>query len=720
MLGREYHAPEVDAVQPIEPPVLEPLSVTEANLQLASVEAQSLAEPVGPNPWRWLLLGIPISGAAGSIAIAAFLWLTALPPVPDCQSISSISADRERLYCAQVAAESGEVTDLLAGLDLLEQWTPSHPLYQESQTWLAQWSESVLAIAQTKVNQDELDAALELANQIPETSPVYDQAQAAIAQWQGQWQEGEAIYQKAQDALKQKDWDLASQQISALAALKHKYWRVQQATQLSQQILAERQAQKYLAQALDQAQLGEPAQLSAAIKTASRISQDTYIWQEAQVSLDQWSEALLTVGLKQWEAKDLDQAIALGRRVKLNPNRADEAQALIWLSQGRQMALKTLGTWKTSPNDLWQLTKAMLLVSQIGPESRFYPQAQEILQSWQDQLQDVTQLQIAQFAANAKQRGALNFAIAQAQQIEPDRVRRVQAQTLVAYWQQEIERIEDRPYLERAQQLAESDTISGLQAAIVEAKQIQPSRALHGKAQDLITSWTAQIQVIVDQPTLDKARSLATQGQLQEAINTADQIESGRALYREAQAAIDDWQAEIYAIEAARQRRARQARQAEVVPEPFAPEPSAPTELTPLLDKPEPDPVEKAVPSRLELLPPEPEPESAPPQSTWTEPRHPVMRSAPEAPPEPEPPALAPAPPKLNTEPPLPPPTVYESQAPEPSPPPPAIAPPPPQVPAPPPADRYLGGQPEASRPARTATVADFPATDSGAFYVGL
>jgi len=43
-------------------------------------------------------------GALGSVAAAALLWMFMLPPAPDCQSISPLATDMERLYCAQEAA----------------------------------------------------------------------------------------------------------------------------------------------------------------------------------------------------------------------------------------------------------------------------------------------------------------------------------------------------------------------------------------------------------------------------------------------------------------------------------------------------------------------------------------------------------------------------------------------------------------------------------------
>ena len=52
-------------------------------------------------------------------------------------------------------------------------------------------------------------------------------------------------------------------------------------------------------------------------------------------------------------------------------------------------------------------------------------------------------------------------------------MRRMQAQTLAAHWQQEIERIEDAPRLQAARQLAKPGAVEDLRSAIARAGQIE-------------------------------------------------------------------------------------------------------------------------------------------------------------------------------------------------------------------------------------------------------
>ncbi|UBF26355.1 hypothetical protein K9N68_33465 [Kovacikia minuta CCNUW1] len=181
------------------------------------------------------------------------------------------------------------------------------------------------------------------------------------------------------------------------------------------------------------------------------------------------------------------------------------------------------------------------------------------MKHWETQLQDVMQLHLAQLTASLGQRQGFEFAIAQAQQVSLNRPRRVQAQTLVAHWKREIERLEDRPIILHAQKLAEPGTIRAFRSAIAAANQIPEGRVMRGEAQGLAYDWRRRIEVIEDQPLLNLARVEASQGNLSQAIETASVIRSGRALYYQAQAAIGDWQTEIRRLEMARLDAARKA-----------------------------------------------------------------------------------------------------------------------------------------------------------------
>jgi hypothetical protein len=139
----------------------------------------------------------------------------------------------------------------------------------------------------------------------------------------------------------------------------------------------------------------------------------------------------------------------------------------------------------------------------------------------------------------------LKSAIAEAQQVPRGNPRYSEARKEITRWTAQAETIEDQPYLDRAEQIAGFGGSASLQEAIQEASRIAPGRTLYKKAQGKIAKWTDTIQREQDQPFLDQARTLASGGNIPDAIATAQQIKAGRALYKEAQNEIRGWQMEI-------------------------------------------------------------------------------------------------------------------------------------------------------------------------------
>jgi hypothetical protein len=543
--------------------------------------------------------------AASSAALGAFLWLINLPPTANCENTATVTTDRAQLFCAQTAAESGELPEVMAALDLVSSWTTQHPLYYEVQPLIEQWSWVVLKAAEQELRHNgSMAEAQALVSRIPVDSPVFDQAQETMGTWQAEWDQGEAIMATAQKALQQKDWPAASKQVLVLAELKNSHWRVEQVQALSRQIRQERRAQELLDEAIATAAPGGSDRLGDALRTASQIDEGTYARQHAQPYLNRWSDLLLKLGLDKWYASDLDTAIALGRSASLNTSRAQQAQELIWLSQSRQMAQQSLVTWRTSPDQLVKLYQAMLVANRLPKDSPYYPQAQSSVATWRTHLGDLAQLQTAQAVGQVRDIDALKAAIDQAANVPLGHPRRVQAQTMVAHWRQEIERLEDRPQLVKAHELARTKTFDGLREAIQTANAIPLHRALRNEAQSWAYVWTNELQVMEDQPMLDRARSLARQGNLFQAMAEASGVKPGRALYGEARAAIAGWRWEIDAAERDRLR----ALQRVTVPQPEA-TPAAPAVEAEA-------PLDAEVPLDPEILPLAPAP-VAPDMRQW-------------------------------------------------------------------------------------------------------
>ena len=161
----------------------------------------------------------------------------------------------------------------------------------------------------------------------------------------------------------------------------------------------------------------------------------------------------------------------------------------------------------------------------------------------------MVQLQAASSLAELGQKATYRLAIAKAEEITPERPQRLQAQTLISHWRKEIQRIEDRPILDEAVQIATKGGKVNLRRAIAQAQKVEQGRALRIEGQTYIAEWQDRIEIIEDQPIIDRAQKLASRGKLREAIAQAEKVAKDRALYKPAQAAISKWTTEAETIE---------------------------------------------------------------------------------------------------------------------------------------------------------------------------
>jgi hypothetical protein len=522
--GQNSHEIQLDDLDRIAPPAPSP-------------------QPQEDRPWRWSLVWLGILGAFGGLGTAALVWLTSLPPLPNCQQFSQLTADGERLYCAQQAAQTGELPKIVASLEMLKQWDSEHPLHGEATRLIDEWSARILVNARIKMRQNDAKGAIEAIKHIPKTSAVYADGQEIVKEWRDQWQKGKEVFGKAQTAMKEQKWDDVSSHILALSKFDHEYWSTVQANALAQQLGVERQARQVLLKAQKLSKAGSYTGIREAITLAQKVSPKTYAGVDAKANLSQWSQTLLTAGLRQWNTGDRGGAIST-LFVPPADNTVPEVQDLVRFGNAYMMVNSTESQWVPTGNQIWNLMEAIAAIKQVKSTSPFYAQAQAHLKDWQSSLKDIVQVKYATMAADLGQHDVLKMAISQAKQVPTGHARRIQAQTLIAYWAQEVERIEDEPFLVQAKNLAQSGKIPDLKAAIAQARNVQLGRTLRGQAQDWISTWRSQIEVIEDQPILAQAQAFGRQGKLTEAIDAASRIKEGRALYTEAQSAVWNWRAE--------------------------------------------------------------------------------------------------------------------------------------------------------------------------------
>jgi len=648
-----------------------------------------------------------------------------MPPPPNCQQLSPLAADGERLYCAQQAAKSGKLEQLESAIALVQAWPKEHPLYSQGQHLIGEWSKAILGFARAKIELGDLKGALEIVAKIPKSSPSYPEVEEAVTAWEKNWQEGQKLYDTALAALKSEDLRKAWDYAQALFKLENVFWSQKRYNELIQQISLERNGWQRLQEARDLAKDGTPQKFAEAIVLARKIDSQLFARAKAEKEIEGWSRTLLAMATKRLGAKDLPGAIEAASVVPQDSPLFAEAQDLMQL--GRAQAV----TWNQSISTplgqhIFSLLEGRGAASQIAPGRPLYKQAQVQIENLQVQFEDLLRLQVASTIASFGQIGTFGLAIEQAQTIGIKQPRRIHAQTLVATWRREIQRLEDQSFLTLAKQLAEPQTVEGLKgamaqvvlisqkrprrieaqtllaqwtkrieliedqpfldeaialakqgklsAAIEKASAIKSSRTLYAKAQDNVYQWVSELQVAQDRPILTRASELASQGSLGAAIDTASQIGYGRALYSEAAGAIGRWSAELRANSAPPPEPAREEAPApaqEYAPRPrqeeYAPAPRQEYTPRPRQEEYAPPPEPYNSPARQEAPAPEPEPYYPPAREP--EPYNPPARE-----PEPyNPPAREPEP--YN------PPARQEAPAPAPEPPPPAPEPAPPSIP---------------------------------------
>jgi hypothetical protein len=486
----------------------------------------------------WVLWSVLLTLIPGSIGFLAIAMLLKLPSAPNCPAIFwPLASASVRLHCAQLAASKQTVNDLLQAISLVKQLPPNHPLRGEIERFLEEWSRDILRLADESFQAGKLDDAIATAQQIPEDLAARKLVDAQITKWESIWSQAERIYQDAETELGKRNWQSAFMLAAKLLRVDNKYWSSTKYDQLNRLITSAREDGDKLAKAEDLANSGVADKIIEAIKLAGAIGEDSYLHRKAQELIPTFGRKMLDLAQSKLDKRDADTALDIARQIPESTKLQSEIDDFIALTEAQRSAW--IGT-------VYGLEAAISQAQQIDASRAVYDKAQKLIARWQLEIEDVARLEKARNLASQGSIDDLTAAIAQAQQIPANNPRATEARQESGRWQSQVEKIEDQPYLDRAEQIAVSEDVNSLQAAIAEASQIRSGRSLYPEARKKIRTWTAKIQRIQDQPYLDQARELAQSGNLPAAINAAQQVaSSGRALAGEAQAAIDDWQGQI-------------------------------------------------------------------------------------------------------------------------------------------------------------------------------
>ncbi len=518
---------------------------TQGSLQARSSPRPPKAEPPVPTHrqrqwWKNWIIWAGLAGlCSGSIALIAVAALLKLPSAPNCPAIFwPLASGSVRLQCAQIAASKQTVSDLLEAIALVRALPKNHSLRPEADRYLEQWSQDIIALAEEQFQSGNLQEAIGTAKKIPSDNPASASVQQQISKWQSIWSQAESIYRAAEAEIPDQRWYQASMTAVRLLNVGNNYWATTKYEELKNNIETARVDGDKLLKAENLVNRGSFANLKAALRLAESVGSSSYMYKKAQVMIPELGHKMLDLAQAALDRKDADEAITIANQIPAVTDLEMEVQDFITIADAKR------NSWVgTVPS----IEAAIMTVQRIAADRPLYDRAQELIASWQLEIEDVQHLEKAQELAQSRTIGDLSAAIAEASLIPDSNPRGQEAKQQINRWQEQIETFEDQPIIDRAEQMSQPQDIASLQAAISEAGQIVRGRALYGQAQRKIRTWTRQIQTIEDQPFLDQARELASNGNLPAAISAAQEIQPGRALYREAQAVVRDWQEEIQA-----------------------------------------------------------------------------------------------------------------------------------------------------------------------------
>ena len=521
------------------------------------------------DPWSafWAISATIVGGTG----ITGYLLMIAVPPTPNCQKISPISSDSERLYCAQVGAETREIPKLRAAIELVQGWTEDRPLYREGQRLLKTWSLDLMRAGRKQLNEGGIDRAIATLKIIPPSSPVYNEAQAAIDKWTQQAHNSANIDGKFDLAMKKGDWNEAFVILQTVQQMRGNYWNTYKHEKMSAKLAIERAGWDKLQEAkdalsgkdfsnyivgakrpdLDRSKTDKqepveeplpttPQPILKAMDLANQIDKRTYVYQEGQRLRSRWSKQLVDLSVTAYKQQEFNEAIELAQKVPSDVASYPEAQDWVKLNRAHISAGK---------RHLLAIMDAIAQVKKIPKTSTIYPLARTRKSNWQAMLKHQTQFQWAKSLASFQQPATLSLAIATAKQIPATSDVDETIESEVATWNRQIQTIDNRVTLAKARQLAnKGDSLVNLKAAARLASKINKDQPLGAEATEVVGEWNHKIQTIEDTPILVRAQALATSGNLTQAVTLASKIAPGRALYGTAQAQVRYWSLELREI----------------------------------------------------------------------------------------------------------------------------------------------------------------------------
>jgi hypothetical protein len=478
-----------------------------------------------------------ISGGIGFLATSILLKL---PRADSCPKIFwPLASASVRLYCAQLATQEKTVSGWVEAIKMVDNLPSEHNLRTEIDHNIEEWVSAILNQGETLFQSGKIDEAISVAEEIPADIPNYNLVEKQIEHWQAVWGQAERTEKRVEQYISTRNWNKAFREAAQLTGVENQYWSTVKYEETLNLIQAAKEESGKLESAYALLETGELDDLLKAIASAEKIESDSLGYQEAQELIESAKNQILKLIQAKIEARDW-----VGLETALNKISQDEKDLNENLNDWYQLA--NAGT-SADQGTVESINKAITLASSIESRSPVYYEAQKLINRWEIEAEDVEILNEANQIAKGGTIEDLEKAIATVSAISSFHPRYEEAQNQINQWNRQIQIIEDRPYLEKAQRLAQGSTLNSWQEAINQARLITSNRPLYPEAQKIIQQSVYKIQVTEDRPVLDQAIRLASQEDWYGAIAKAKQITSGRALYGEAQQKINTWQVQINA-----------------------------------------------------------------------------------------------------------------------------------------------------------------------------
>ncbi|NCS24681.1 MAG: chromosome segregation ATPase [Microcystis aeruginosa BS13-02] len=489
--------------------------------------------------WKvWAALFVVVFGGVGFLAT----WqLLNMQKSPNCPKIFwPVASASLRLYCAQLSADSRTVEGLLAAIALVEALPEDHPLRSQVNQQVEEWARDILNLAEKDYQAGNLEQAIAKARQIPNNMAVAAIIEERIAKWQGTWTQGNDILSKLEENLRASNWNQSFRLAVDLLNLNNEYWATVKYNEALAKITVAREDSSKLDNAFNLFTRGGLDNWLKVIEEARKIQVSSYAYQEAQKLIGKTEDKLKEYAERLIEQKQWQ---ALRDLANESPKDLKIKQDVTDWSVLSEAALDA----ETGTVD--GLEAGILGLEQIDASRPLHQTALAMRERWQLQVQDLKILSEARDLAQAGTIEQYSAAIAKAGEVPRNNPLWSQAQQEIGSWNRQIQVIEDRPILEQAREIAIPGDINSLSSAIIQARAIGKNRALYRDAQREIGDWQVRIERLEDQPILDQAQALANLKDYSTAIETANQIPPGRALSAEVSQNIRLWRRELRALQ---------------------------------------------------------------------------------------------------------------------------------------------------------------------------